>query len=373
MMLCGKVVTVCSLSFLAIASGMPQGNDNKDASVGLPFLQFTNGGIRFNFGGYHAEAGLGGLLSGSNTGGGLHASAGTPWGANAAAGLGGLLSGDNANTGGGLYARAGLGNGRPEAAAGLGGRLDGSGRSNVPAAGGLFAGATTGARSVGVVSGATSGGPAAETDAQAGAGGNAEGTASKGRANIQIISRGGKKSEKIKQVSKEVIAVQQDQPATKEVREAESYQAPIASAGLFGTVSVNPAPMALPSIDALKIIGDIGTIEPAPPVPPLPSQVNDIVQVEKRPARVRVVYPKWVVRKRLWAPRKQIIYNTSVEVQDPSNANAGKLSRRRRQAEPASEPAPRANTVPNGNHNNPSYDDIFKILIHLIVPVYRYL
>jgi len=45
-----------------------------------------------NFGGYHAEAGLGGLLRG--TGGGLHASAGTPWGAHAGAGLGGQL-GDN--------------------------------------------------------------------------------------------------------------------------------------------------------------------------------------------------------------------------------------------------------------------------------------
>lgn len=339
---------------------MPEGggDDNKD---GLPFLQFTNGGIRFNFGGYHAEAGLGGLLGGSNTGGGLHASAGTPWGANAAAGLGGLLSGDNANTGGGLYARAGLGNGRPEAAAGLGGLLDGSGRSNVPAAGGLFAGATTGTRSVGVARGTTGGDPTAGSDAQAGAASNAEATPSRGRANIQIISRGGKKSEKIKQVSSEVTAVQQEQPPAKEVREVENNQAPIT--GLFGTVSLNPAPVALPSIDKLKIIGDIGAIEPAPLAPPLPSQVNEIVHVEKRPTRVRVVYPKWVVRKRLWAPRKQIIYNTSIEVQDPANPNTGKHSRRRRQAEPESEPAPRANTVPNRNNNNPSYDDIFKIPI----------
>lgn len=65
----------------------------------LPLIQFTNGGIRFNFAGYHAQAGLGGLLGGSKAGGGLHASAGTPWGANAAAGLGGLLGGDNANAG----------------------------------------------------------------------------------------------------------------------------------------------------------------------------------------------------------------------------------------------------------------------------------
>lgn len=59
----------------------------------------------------------------------------------------------------------------------------------------------------------------------------------------------------------------------------ESYKAPIASAGLFGTLSLNPAPIALPPIDKLKIVGDIGTIESAPLVPPLPSQVNEIVQV----------------------------------------------------------------------------------------------
>lgn len=65
----------------------------------LPFLQFTNGGIRLNFGGYHAEAGLGGLLRGAGTGGGLHASVGTPWGAHAGAGLGGRVNGDDGNLG----------------------------------------------------------------------------------------------------------------------------------------------------------------------------------------------------------------------------------------------------------------------------------
>lgn len=50
-----------------------------------------------NFGGYHAEAGLGGLLRG--TGGGLYAKAGTPWGAHAGAGLGGQLNGENGNLG----------------------------------------------------------------------------------------------------------------------------------------------------------------------------------------------------------------------------------------------------------------------------------
>lgn len=45
--------------------------------------------IGVNFGGYHAEAGLGGLLTGNAAHGGLQASAGTPSGQMAFAGLGG--------------------------------------------------------------------------------------------------------------------------------------------------------------------------------------------------------------------------------------------------------------------------------------------
>jgi len=52
-----------------------------------------------NFGGYHAEAGLGGLLRGAGTGGGLHASVGTPWGGHAGAGLGGRLNGEDGSLG----------------------------------------------------------------------------------------------------------------------------------------------------------------------------------------------------------------------------------------------------------------------------------
>nr|XP_050850046.1 uncharacterized protein LOC127063835 isoform X2 [Vespula vulgaris] len=114
--------------------------DNVQSFGGLPFLQFTRDGVRVNFAGYHAETGLGGFLGDSQTGGGLHASAGTPFGPQASAGLGGLLNGNNANTGGGLFAQAGLGHNRPAARAGLGGILDGSGNSNNPnAAGNLFA------------------------------------------------------------------------------------------------------------------------------------------------------------------------------------------------------------------------------------------
>ncbi|XP_043668595.1 uncharacterized protein LOC122629323 isoform X2 [Vespula pensylvanica] len=114
--------------------------DNVQSFGGLPFLQFTRDGVRVNFAGYHAETGLGGFLGNSQTGGGLHASAGTPFGPQASAGLGGLLNGNNANAGGGLFAQAGLGHNRPAARAGLGGILDGSGNSNNPnAAGNLFA------------------------------------------------------------------------------------------------------------------------------------------------------------------------------------------------------------------------------------------
>ncbi|XP_015126242.1 uncharacterized protein LOC107047866 isoform X2 [Diachasma alloeum] len=115
--------------------------DQDDKSLfNLPFLQFKNGGVRVNFAGYHAEAGLGGLLGGSGTRGGLYAGVGTPFGPHASADIGGALGGDKGA--GGLRARAGLGNGLPEAAAGLGGNLDGSnGGGN---GGRLYAGASNG-------------------------------------------------------------------------------------------------------------------------------------------------------------------------------------------------------------------------------------
>ncbi|XP_014230267.1 uncharacterized protein LOC106654769 isoform X2 [Trichogramma pretiosum] len=88
----------------------------------LPFIQFTKGGIRVNFGGYHAQAGLGGLLTGRAADGGLHASAGIENGPSASAGLGGSL--ENGPQGG-LHARAGLGGSGPAAEAGLSGSLAG--------------------------------------------------------------------------------------------------------------------------------------------------------------------------------------------------------------------------------------------------------
>ncbi|XP_005178358.1 uncharacterized protein LOC101899460 isoform X2 [Musca domestica] len=74
------------------------------AAFGAPqLITFKDGKVGVNFFGYHAEAGLGGQNSGNGLAGGLHASAGTPWGQNAAAGLGGNVNGRAA---GGLYAGA---------------------------------------------------------------------------------------------------------------------------------------------------------------------------------------------------------------------------------------------------------------------------
>ncbi|KAH8299565.1 hypothetical protein KR044_003064, partial [Drosophila immigrans] len=66
-------------------------------------ITLRDGKVGVNFAGYHADAGLGGLLTGNSAHGGLSASAGTPWGSRAAAGLGGGLDG---RTAGGLYAAA---------------------------------------------------------------------------------------------------------------------------------------------------------------------------------------------------------------------------------------------------------------------------
>lgn len=122
-----------------------------------------------------------------------------------------------------MYARAGLGRGRPEAAAGLGGRLDG--RSLNPISGGLYAGATPGGPGVGVhlggglgsegMDGAAAGSTVDEANAAPRAVSGAEeakATAdaaasvtkpSKGRTNIQII-RSRAQKEKDERKEKEV-------------------------------------------------------------------------------------------------------------------------------------------------------------------------
>lgn len=48
--------------------------------ISFQFITFKDGKIGVNFAGYHASAGLGGLLTGDAAHGGLSASAGTPFG-----------------------------------------------------------------------------------------------------------------------------------------------------------------------------------------------------------------------------------------------------------------------------------------------------
>ncbi|EFA01684.2 hypothetical protein TcasGA2_TC007258 [Tribolium castaneum] len=62
-----------------------------ESSAAAPLLSFDNGNVGVNFLGYHASAGLGGLLTGNAADGGLHAEAGTPFGQQAGAGLGGTV------------------------------------------------------------------------------------------------------------------------------------------------------------------------------------------------------------------------------------------------------------------------------------------
>ncbi|XP_059612927.1 uncharacterized protein LOC132259351 [Phlebotomus argentipes] len=94
------------------------------AVLGRPqFITFKEGKVGVNFGGYHAEAGLGGLLTGNAAQGGLSASAGTPYGQHAGAGLGGSVDGQTA---GGLFAGASAGHGVGATAA-LAGGADASG------------------------------------------------------------------------------------------------------------------------------------------------------------------------------------------------------------------------------------------------------
>lgn len=73
------------------------------ATAAPQLLTYRDGKFGVNFGGYHAEAGLGGLLTGNAAHGGLSASAGTPFGQRAGAGLGGSVDGDAAGV---LYAGA---------------------------------------------------------------------------------------------------------------------------------------------------------------------------------------------------------------------------------------------------------------------------
>ncbi|XP_050299872.1 uncharacterized protein LOC126738542 isoform X2 [Anthonomus grandis grandis] len=96
---------------------------SKSASIGVPpLLTFKNGNIGVNFLGFKASAGLGGLLIGDMSHGGLHAEAETPFGQRADAGLGGKVDGHGRSVGV-LYSKATAG-GKVGAVAGLYGTVD---------------------------------------------------------------------------------------------------------------------------------------------------------------------------------------------------------------------------------------------------------
>ncbi|GLV37248.1 uncharacterized protein CBL_01923 [Carabus blaptoides fortunei] len=96
-------------------------------------LNFKDGNVGVNFGGYSASAGLGGFLTGDLAKGGLHAEAGTPFGQAAGAGLGGHIANDGTSRGG-LYAGATAGGG-VSAGAGLGGTATKTGSVGIIEAG----------------------------------------------------------------------------------------------------------------------------------------------------------------------------------------------------------------------------------------------
>lgn len=107
----------------------------------------------------------------------------------------------NRSIGGGLFARAGLGNGRHEAAAGLGGVIDGSGRSGPGLRGQIFA--NTGAYAVETPTGIPNRGPSDRRDGGSNKPGDDEGDRgqpTRGHSNIQVIARSGNKKEKILEV-----------------------------------------------------------------------------------------------------------------------------------------------------------------------------
>ncbi|XP_072384157.1 uncharacterized protein [Diabrotica undecimpunctata] len=97
------VLAIGTILLAMEANAIPLAKSDDD---GFKFpITFENGRIGVNFLGFHASAGLGGLLTGNSADGGLHAEAGTPFGQRAWAGLGGDINGAG-RSGGGLYAGA---------------------------------------------------------------------------------------------------------------------------------------------------------------------------------------------------------------------------------------------------------------------------
>ncbi|XP_066599706.1 uncharacterized protein [Prorops nasuta] len=355
------LLLLSSFALLSNARALPQDDEvsksMQQATGGLPFLQFTNGGVRVNFGGYHAEAGLGGLLTGSRTGGGLHASAGTPSGAHASAGLGGLLGGDNGNAGGGLHARAGLGNGRPEAAAGLGGVLDGSGRSRHAAEGALYAGASAGDKTVEKIK--------------------------TGHTNIQIISRPPKEQVLQSDASASASSSTQAEIGKRLTREKEEtpYQIQVRKRIQHAINAPPPPPpppqpsaeveveggidSSVPSIDSITVSkGKVNVVESnvpaAPPVPAALPADDNADSLNDNPG-----YKRWYFRKRFRNPIRKNVYKTITLVDNQSSpSSSGDLGGSADASASASAGTnAEGSVVYKGYKSGSLFDDIFNIPI----------
>ncbi|XP_035737717.1 uncharacterized protein LOC118448492 isoform X4 [Vespa mandarinia] len=294
----------------------------QESSGGLPFLQFTKDGVRVNFAGYHAETGLGGLLGNSQAGGGLHASAGTPFGPQASAGLGGLLNGDNANTGGGLYAQAGLGHNRPAARAGLGGILDGSGNSNNPIAGILFANAGLGNN---------------QPEAKAGLAGILDGSGNSNNPIADSIPKNHKSQRAIN--SKSVVLINEPIPESKYFPKAGTSAELYANTGYVSGKSAFENVQKIPTSRDKSIEEDRKINESTPLVNGLISSKgvieanagangNAAVGSNVNTAQEQPVLNHWYLRKRFRSGplRKQILHSSSVipvSVPIPASTSSG--------------------------------------------------
>lgn len=346
-----SVLLVFNLVLLCLFTNADKVKDIvQESSGGLPFLQFTNGGVRLNFAGYHAEAGLGGLLDNSRTGGGLHASAGTPFGPQASAGLGGLLSGDNANAGGGLFAQAGLGNNRPSARAGLGGILDGSGRSNHAAAGSLFAGADLGNNQPGAqagLGGVLGGNPDTPND------NNVPNNTPTGHTNIQILSKSATKGHKNQRaIDVKKVVINEAVPESK-----------YSSTKLYGNLYGNADTGNVNGKNAIESVQNIPTVEPrsndvvsTKDVAESEANVNAAAGNSFRSAQEQPFISRWNLRKRLRGGpfRKQVSVKVAEkeisQVNGDADSNVSYVSTK-------------------NNKPGSLYDDIFNIPISALTAV----
>ncbi|XP_060532075.1 uncharacterized protein LOC132705491 [Cylas formicarius] len=133
-----SVWTLLALTCSVLAVPVPDGGVDVSGTIDAkipPILSFDKGGnVGVNFLGFKASAGLGGLLTGDTSLGGLHAEAETPFGQKAGAGLGGAVDA-NGRSAGGLYAGATAGGG-VGAAAGIDGEAGVGGRSYAGASAG---------------------------------------------------------------------------------------------------------------------------------------------------------------------------------------------------------------------------------------------